>query len=87
MAITAAQRTLGIQVICRAAIQGNLAQYLPGVTAAQVWSTLTTAIGTNFDAQLTTALGNAVTAASGAVAADNTQLTADQALVTSYTVV
>ncbi len=68
MSMTAAQRITALQIVAQAALYGAptsvpngtpLASVLPGVTAAEVWSAIATALGTTVDTQLTTVLGNA----------------------------
>lgn len=92
MAITLAQREIALQVVMGCALNGSpiapagtpLTTLLPGVTPAQVWSTIATALGTSADASLTTALANYVadvlqpqlTAAQGSTTAIQAEITA-----------
>ena len=94
MAITAAQRSTALREILASAIAASgtqpllpLGTLLPGVTAAQVLSTVLTALGSGVDATLTTALANMVIAANAKITADKADETVQGANVTAWTVV
>jgi hypothetical protein len=85
MALTNAQRQIAVQAVLASneivaiapvPVGTPLASLLPGVTAAQVLSTIITAIGSSVDTQLTTVLTNYT-------AILNAQLTAAEAQVTA----
>lgn len=77
MAITAAQRTNAVTLLLQNYNNPQgLASLIPGLTATSLVNAIVTAVGTNFDSQLTTCLSNEV-------AILNTNLTAAQAGVTS----
>jgi hypothetical protein len=90
MALTNAQRQLALaailgcsDVVAASGIPGgtNLAQLLPGVTPAQVLTALVTAIGTNFDTQLTTVTGSVTAILDVQLAAAQAQVAAIQAQI------
>jgi hypothetical protein len=98
VAITSAQRSTALGQILLAALQASgagspiipLSQMLPGVTPAQVLATFITAIGTNMDTSLTTALSNMVTFATAAsvstISAEAVAVATDQSNITAWTV-
>lgn len=88
MAITAAQRTTAVTNLLN--VYNNpqqLAQLIPGLTPAGLVNAIVGAIGTNFDAQLTTAMNNLVANLNTQLAGAQGSVTAIQAQITTDTVV
>lgn len=92
MAITAAQRSESLQNVILAAAAGvpppvPLPILLPGVQPVDVLNALVGAIGTQFDAQLTTALNNYAAFLNGQLATAQQQVTTLQSAITQATIV
>lgn len=92
MTITATQRANALQYVVLAAAQNApppapLSVLLPGVQPIDVLNALVGAIGTNFDAQLTTALNNLVGYLDTQLASAQQSVTTLQGQITADTVV
>lgn len=87
MPISPTQRATAIQLLINSF--GNdavLGSYVPGLTSKNLITNLATALGTTFDAQLTTALGNLVTQMQASVTATQAGIADIQAQITAATV-
>jgi hypothetical protein len=88
LAITAAQRTTAVALLVQAYNSpAILNQLIPGLTPATLVADIVAAIGTSFDAALTTCLSNAVSQLDTALTGVQAQVTALQAQITADTVV
>lgn len=87
MAITPAQRTNALVILLTNYGNDSVINfYIPGLTTALMVQDIVNALGTQFDAALTTCLANLVTQLQGNITATQSGITAMQAEITANTV-